>query len=256
MLPFIDYMVSSGFDFHVAVTTMDMSGGGEKGAFVGSPKVLTRTTPNLRQAFVQNITRGTTGSDLSRGLEAVESALSDDSLAGRNAGFWRADAMFAIIFLSDEEDGSANSSQHYIDFLDQKKPLFPGGSRGWIANSIVVPELNGECRTYNQFASPGYRFMDTSTNSGGVIESICKADLVQASASIRARIVEQLTQYHLKREPDVSSIKVTINGVSIPNDPGNGWTYVAQGYTIVFHGSAVPPVGANVQINYLPKITK
>ncbi len=253
---FIDYMMSSGFDFRIAVTTMDMSGGGAKGTFVGSPKVLTRSTPNLKQAFINNMNVGTRGSDLSRGLEAMENALSDGNLAGVNSGFFRPDALLAVLFLSDEDDGSVSNSKHYIDLLDSKKPAFPWGYRGWLANSIVVKELSPECLTYNQFSSPGLKYLDLSNASGGVVESICAADLVQATKNLRARIAEILTQYHLISEPNLATIHVFINGNEIANDSTNGWTYNPSGFTIMFHGSAVPPANANVQVAYTPVAVK
>ena len=164
----------------------------------------------------------------------------------------RDSALLAVIFLSDEDDGSVNSSQYYINFLDTLKPLFPYGARGWLANSIVVPSLTDQCKTYNQFASPGIRFMDLSNASQGVVESICSPDLVQATSDIKARISEMLTQYHLDRPADPTSIKVVINGVSIKNDSVNGWTFDVKANTITFHGSAVPPANAVVQIDYQP----
>lgn len=253
LLPFIDYLVTSGFDFRIAVTTMDMSGSGARGSFVGSPNVLTKSTPDLRNAFIRNISQGTRGSDLSRGLEAMAFAISDSKLAGENSGFWRKEALLAVIFLTDEEDASANNTQYYIELLDQKKPLFIGGSRGWLASSIVVKELSQQCTSLNQFASPGYRYVGLSDASNGIIESICSPDLIQASANIKARITEVLTQYHLASDADVETIRIFINGKLIANDPSNGWTYDSRGYTITFHGSSIPPANAKVQISYKPK---
>lgn len=250
---FIDYLVASQFDFRIAITTMDMSSGGARGNFVGTPKVLSRSTPNLRNTFISNMNLGTNGSDLTRGLEALESALSDSKLNGVNSGFYRPEALLAVIFMSDENDNDGDNSQHYIDFLDSKKPAFPWGYRGWLANSIVVKELSQQCLTWNQFASPGYGFMSLSNISNGVIESICSADLVNATANLRARIAEILTQFRLEREPDVNTIKVFINGVLIPQDPVNGWTYNPVGFTILMHGNSVPPANANVTVSYTPK---
>ena len=250
--PFISHLAQSQFDFHIGVITMDMSGSGAQGALVGSPTVLTNSTPNLQQAFVNNVSQGTNGSDLSRGLLAVQTALSNNMLNGPNAGFLRSSALLAIIFLSDEDDGSVNSSQSYESFLDTVKPPFPYGARGWIANSIVVPSLTDQCKTYNQFASPGLRYMDLSTNSSGIVESICAPDLVQASSDIQDRILEMLTVYHLDRAADPTSIKVFINGVAINSDPVNGWTFDVPSNSITFHGAAIPAANANVQVSFQP----
>ncbi|MBK9293021.1 MAG: VWA domain-containing protein [Oligoflexia bacterium] len=253
---FIDYLVASQFDFRIAITTMDMSSGGAKGNFVGNPKVLSKSTPDLRNAFINNMNLGTNGSDLSRGFEAMQSSLSDSKLNGTNSGFFREEALLAIIFMSDEDDNDSSNWQNYADFLDNRKPMFPWGYRGWLVNSIVVKELSNKCLTYNQFASAGYGFMNLSNISEGIIESICEADLVGATANLRARIAEILTQFHLNREPDVATIRVYINGVLIPQDPVNGWTYNPVGYTILFHGNSVPAANANVTVSFTPKSIK
>src|SRR4051812_27663931 len=50
---FMDVFVKSGIDFRLAVTTTDVFK--EKGAFVGSPKVITPTTPNVVTTFANNV---------------------------------------------------------------------------------------------------------------------------------------------------------------------------------------------------------
>lgn len=252
---FVDYLVASKFDFRLAVTTTDVGSTGEKGAFVGNIKVLDRNTPALKQNFVQNALVGESGSDLERGLSAVKMALDPAMLGGVNSGFFRSDALLAIVVLSDEEDFSGSNTSVYSQFLDQLKPLFPGGSRGWVFNSIIVPELNSTCKTFNEFASPGERYKALSEESGGAIESICSSDLTGALSSIRARIVEMLTEYHLGKKPDLTSLHVFVNGVELPNDATNGWTYHPEGYTIKFHGTGVPAADAFVQIDYTPSKT-
>jgi hypothetical protein len=254
--PFIDYLVKSGFDFHVAVTTMDMSSGGAQGAFVGSPKVLTSQTPNIQQAFVANVSQGNKGSDLSRGLLSMQTALSDNLLNSKNTGFFRSSALLAVVFLSDEDDGSTGSSQSFTDFLNQLKPPFAFGAKGWVANSIVVPSMTDQCKTYNQFSSPGARYMALSTASSGTVESICTPDLVQASSDIRERITSMLTIYHIDRPADTNSIKVLINGASVPNNSTNGWTFDIASNNITFHGTAIPEANSNVQVSYQPLTAK
>jgi hypothetical protein len=254
--PFVNFLISSGFDFHVAVTTMDMSAGGAAGSFIGSPNVLANSTANVVSDFVTNASVPTVGSALQRGLQAVQTGLSSPDTTGVNAGFLRSDALLAIVFLADEDDSSPNNGSNganYISFLNQLKPPFTSGAMSWVANSIVVTSLTDtNCKTYLQFSSPGYTFMDLSNASGGAIDSICQADLVSASEDIGGRILSILTAYHLSTAAQVSTIQVFINGVSIPQNSVNGWTYSSTGYTLTFHGTAVPPANANVQVSFTP----
>jgi hypothetical protein len=256
--PFINYLAKSQFDFHIAVTTTDMSANGAQGSFVGATPVLSKSTPNLQQIFVSNVSQGTSGSDLTRGLLAMQTALSPGLLSTKNAGFFRDSAMLAVVFMTDEDDESVNSTQSYIDFLDKLKPPFPYGARGWVANSIVVPSLDDQCKTYNStstgnlYASPGMRYMDLSSASGGSVESICGPDLIAASSDIKERISEMLTRYHIDRTADPLSIKVFEDGVSVPKDATNGWTFDVPSNTITFHGTAVPGANSKVQVAYQP----
>jgi len=255
---FVDWLTNNKFDFHLAVTTTDFSGSGAKGSFVGqkgNPLVISRDTPNAHDRFSENVRVGENGSDLEQGLSAMKEALSPNKLNGVNSGFFRADAMLAVVALSDEDDQSVGTSGSYAQFLDQVKPPFPEGGKGWLFNSIVVPQLDGPCRTLGQYVSPGYRYMDLSKLSDGAIESICSSNFASILTNIRARIVERLTEYRLASKPVVSSIQVHINGVGIPQDPSNGWTYDPNGYRIKFHGSAVPAADAVVQVNYTPDLT-
>lgn len=256
LYPFIINMARSTFDFRLAVTTMDMSSGGERGRFVGNPTVLTKTTPSLSESFQNQIKRGVTGSDLSRGLEALESALSPGMLAGANAGFWRDDAYLVIMFLSDEEDISSGSPSDYINFLNSVKPPFEDGSPSWVVHSVVVTEASAQCTTRNRFSSIGNRYMALSRASNGLEESICSPSLEAATTRIKKRILEQITEYRLQREPQVDTIRVIVDGVLIPQDENNGWTYHEEGYVIRFHGSAVPGENAVVNIDYKPATVK
>ncbi len=249
---FIDYLSSSQFDFHIAVTTMDMSGTGQKGQFVGSPAVLSRSTANLKQNFINNMNVGTSGSDLPRGLEAMQAALSRTNITGVNSGFLRPSALLAVLFVSDQNDASSGASTNYETFLTSLKPQFPYGYQGWIANSFVVQALSSQCTTYNQYASIGVRFLDLSNASNGVADSICGADLVQATSDLQSRIASMLTQFSLGRAADPSTIQVFVNGVLVPQDPNNGWIYIASGFIIEFNGKSVPPANALVSVKFAP----
>ncbi len=252
--PFVQSLVNGRFDFHIAVTTMDMSSSGSKGDFVGSPKVVTLQTPNAKQAVINNLNQGNSGSDLNRGLETMKSAV--NKMDSSNAGFLRDQATFIIIFMSDEDDVSSGNPSDYVSFLNSKKPAFEDGFRGWFAHSIVVPSLTEQCKTYNQFASPGYRFMNLSQNSEGITENICEPNLSSAVTAIKKRILQRFTEFHLDREPIIETISVWVAEKQVTKDEDNGWTYKPEGYTITFHGDAIPEADAMVQVDYKPKTAK
>jgi hypothetical protein len=249
---FIDILNRKKVDYNLAITTMDMGRGGAKGAFVGTPKILTRSTPNLKQTFFNNVLLGEDGSDLERGLESMASALSIEKLQNENAGFMREGALLVVVFITNEDDHSADSVRNYADFLDELKPPSEFGSPGWIASLIGITDPTGFCKTEGNYVDPGDRYIELVGYSEGTAEDICSNTLSEALDGVRSKIVERLTEFHLSKEPDVNSISVLINRKRISEDPENGWTYHAEGYTIRFHGESIPAADAEIRINYQP----
>jgi hypothetical protein len=50
--------------------------------------------------------------------------------------------------------------------------------------------------------------------------------------------------------PPAGLVVVTVNGMTIPQDTVNGWTYRADTNSIYFLGNYVPPPGAEVRLTY------
>ena len=94
--------------------------------------------------------------------------------------------------------------------------------------------------------------MALSDATGGTKNSICSpfdSVLNNISATIAS---STQAQFQLGRPPVVSSIRVIIDGVVVPQDAVNGWTYDATNNIITVHGSYAPQTGANIVINYDP----
>lgn len=257
---FVDAMSKTGLDYHMAVTTMDMSSSGAKGKFVaanGTPLVLTSQTPNLKQVLSQRVQLGGSGSPVERGLEAMKAALSSPlaSSSGYNAGFLRKDALLVVIFLSNEDDQSA--SLDYGAFLDSvRPPLALTGERSWLVHFMGVTDSDSSCKTsaWSQagYSEVGTKYIQLAEESGGVSEAICDADLKRALTNVKARVLEVMTEYRLDRLPNLTTLQVYVNGALVPQDAVNGWTYYSSNNSIRFHGTAVPPVDSSIRISYDP----
>lgn len=250
----VNTLNSLGMDYRIVVVTSDMRTGGNGGMFVGTPKVLTKSTPNLANLLTPRIKNGTGGSDLERGMDSIRSVLSSGYLAGEGAGFLRDDALLALIVLSNEDDYSSGTTQNFADFLDTVKPPFTGFTKAWVLNFIGVPSLDSSCSTALDgiYKEPGTRWIDLATKSEGRVEAICDTSLGVAVDNVKKRIVEILTDFKLGRKPDVSTIKISINGVMIPQSKVNGWEYIEEGYIIRFHGTAVPGADARILVDFTP----
>lgn len=253
---FVDALNQTGLDYHMAVTTMDMSGSGEDGKFVaqtGTPLVLSNSTPNFTNILSQRIQLGGNGSPVERGEEAMKAALSSPLVTGYNNGFLRAGAMLVVVFLSNEDDSSATAN--YSGFLDTLRPPI-NGQRSWLAQFMGVTSDDPTCQT-SAWTSAGYsevgtKYMSLASSSGGTSQSICSLDLRTALTNVKARILEVITQYTLNQAPDIASIVVHENGTLVPQDATNGWTYDSTSNSIRFHGTYVPNVDASVKVDYQP----
>lgn len=255
MPAFVDGLNATGLDYHIGVTTMDMSGGGAKGRLIaqsGTPMVLTKQTPNLVNILAGRVQAGENGSPVERGREALMSALAMTSPDKANAGFLRTNSLLNVIFVSDEEDESDNSVD-YVASLDTIKPILPLGDRSWVAHFVGVVPNDATCQTAEWgFSSPGTRYIGLANASGGATESICDADFRRALTNVRSRVLEMLTEFPLDRKPVVASIKVVVDGIVIPNSETNGWTYRAAANSIRFHGTSIPKAGARISVTFDP----
>jgi len=238
-----------GMDYRLVVVTSDMRGGGNGGIFVGSPKILTPTTANLSTVLSARIKQGNSGSDLERGLQSLETALTSET------NFLRSDALLAVLVLSNEDDYSDFDVNHYTQFFDTLKPKFKGVTQAWLLNFIGVPSLSSNCTTALDgiYKEPGLRWIELANVSGGLNQPICDTTLGLAVNNIRQRIVEVLTEFALGRKPVLESIVVKINGKVIAQSLIDGWEYIADGNRLRLHGSAVPGSAADkISIDFKP----
>lgn len=250
-------------DYRVGVTTTTMSR--DTVAYpisrklVGSPAYLTSTNINL---LTERIIVGESGSDLERGLDSMTYVISTSYLNSINSDFIRSDALFAVVFISDELDQSSefgnSNSADFVNSLNVRKPTFENGARGWIANYIGIL-TNQSCDNLGGYVAIGTQFIRLVDESGGAKSSICNADLSAAVSNIKARIVDQITAYRFKDIPNKASIHVTIAGRAVFEDATNGWTLeteVLQSgktlYSLKFHGSAIPAANEFVDVQYTP----
>ncbi len=249
-------------DYRVAVTTSTMAKDTAtypiSRKIVGTPAYLTAANINL---LTERIIVGESGSDLERSLDAMTLVTSPSYLSSIGSDFMRTDALFAVVFISDELDqssefGNANSAD-FINLLNSRKPTFDTGARGWIANYIGIL-TNQSCDNLGGFVAIGTQFIALVDESKGAKSSICNADLSSAVSNIKARIIDQITAYRFKDIPNKASIHVTIAGRAAFEDVINGWTLESEVigtktiYSLKFHGTSIPAANEFVDVKYTP----
>ncbi len=273
---FISYFNSKGYDYRIAVTTTDAYYGDQ---FVSSgcslcnvnqtkfksgttPKlyVLESTTPNIEAAFAQNINVGTAGSGDERAFASFKAALN----SSLNVGFHRPSAFLSVIIVSDEEDFShddinlnesySQSTLHSVASYKSFLTSFTNGQANVDFHVSTISILDNACKTaLGSGRKIGTRYMDLADATGGSKNSICSTfDTVLNNIS--THIAEQIkAQFFLTRTPIVSSLRVIIEGVLIPQDATNGWTYDSASNSVSVHGTFIPVAGAAVTINFDPE---
>lgn len=253
---FVSALKATGMDFHMGVTSMDCSSTGEKGRLVaaaGTPLVLTNSTPNLVSILQQRLQMGEMGSSVERGLEATSDALTEPTASSSNAGFRRLNsdgtgAVLAVIYVSNEDDQSGSAVSDPVAFFDSQS-VQTYGEPQWVVSYIGTTPDDPTCKTVPWGTEYGLTYISLANHSGGAAESICNGNFATALTNVKGHILTMMTEYHFAFTPVESSIVVKVNGQLIPNDPNNGWTYISSRNVIQFHGSAIPPVGARVDVS-------
>ncbi|MEW5849728.1 MAG: choice-of-anchor D domain-containing protein [Myxococcota bacterium] len=234
----------SSVDFHLGVTTTDVTQEGAHGQMLGSPAYLTRGN-NVQAEFPNRARVGVEGSPYEQGLEAARMALSPELLAGTNAGFLRPEAGLAIIIVSDEEDSSPLTVAQYLDF-------FRGLKAGTNA-AVVVSGITGGptgCMDPNtgDEGYPAPRYQEAVSATGGIAASICAPDWGTTLQMVGESVFLARGRFSLAGNPRAGSITVTVNGTAATT----GWTYEPASNSVVFDAQHLPPVGGEVAITYVP----
>jgi hypothetical protein len=254
---FINGLNQTGLDYQMGVTTMDMSPTGPDGRFIyqtGTPVLMNSATSNLLTDLAGRIGASPGGgSPVARGMDSVIALTSAPLINGPNAGFLRPNSLLVLIFLTDENDASSANPSNDVAYLNALRPPFLQGDTGWVANYMGVMPNDPNCTTSAwQYSSPGTRYINLATASGGDSESICSGDLTSALTGVTSRILEVTTAYPLNGAPDPTTIVVTVNGVIVPQAAINGWTYDSTDNTIRFNGTAIPVIGSSINVTFNP----
>ncbi len=271
---FIGHLESTGMDFHIGVVTTDLSSTNPKAAALVGPYA-SSATPGYQQLFASQVQVGTGGSDQEKGMQAAAEALTPPMSQQANIGFLRDEASLAIVVVSDENDCSDNGAlgptstgddcyTQYSkltpipDLVSQFREIKKGSPGQLTFSGIIGPDAVDGCST----AVPGKRYATAIQMIGGVRANICDADytgIMDSLGLIAAGVLDTFALTYLAQ--DDGSIAVHVNdadGNEVTadevEDATNGWTYEEAAdqtsASIVFHGAAVPPRGAEITVHY------
>jgi len=279
--PTYSYLASQGWDLHMAVVGTD--------AYMADPLlanynsvnaplaqfkspssnfIVTQNTLNLSSVFDANLSIGQTGNNDDRAFSSFRTALN----SSLNSGFLRSTSFLGIFILSDQDDFSGNGRgsdvipQHsysdpnleplsvYTSYLDGLTGT-TGNSRRYSVSAIDVPD--NTCLTTrlmtNVYAIIGMRYSQLAASTNGVIGDLCDSDYTPDMATISNQWAILATQIFVTVPPsNLNVVNVTVNGVTVNQDPANGWTFNTNSNSFQFHGTSIPKYGAAINITYMP----
>lgn len=246
--------------------------------------IMNRSTPNLANVFITNATQGIKGTGDERAFQSMREFLN----ASINSGFRRPDASLAIIILSDEDDFSATTSSYvageYYEEVNSDPLVLPSsndpdniynlyrdsrlhtvasyktyldglvGAGNYSVNMIGIMDQACKTSLNDSFTGRriGRRYMELVDATGGVKTSLC-ANFGESLEIIAQSIVSKNGVFKLDRQPIESTLRVVVNGSTVPNSATWGWTYNPETLEVTFSPEdAIPNVGDNVQIYFTP----
>ncbi|QSQ16612.1 choice-of-anchor D domain-containing protein [Myxococcus landrumensis] len=265
---FLSAANAASVDYRIGVTTTGLdpspggwsecpggAQGGENGRLFpvdnSRPRIITPATANAAGVFADNTKVGVCHWN-EQGLDAAHRALSDPLLYNQddtrtqqpndgNGGFLRQDAKLAIIFLSDEEDFSAQPVSFYETYFLALK----GNDKTKLSiNAIVGPMDLSTCPTSS---SSGSRYIQLAQATGGVVESICTPNWAASLEKLSNSAFGPNRKFPLTQVPaDAARIVVTVDGVPVTT----GWEYDAATNSVIFERAAAPAPGTWVEVTY------
>lgn len=235
----------AGLDWRIAVTTTDPRadvawGDGKLIEMSGLPgqtfisSTMNATTAN--NALSATVQRPEVGSGDEQGVlvtyRSIERAL--EPTANANKSFYRNDANFAAVVISDEDEsatGPKNIPENLLSFVETKWP-----TKNFAFHSIITRPGDQQCKDTHGY-SFGYVYdkMSKLTGAGKVggatIGSVCEADYGSQLRGIgdSVQAMQKLIQLNCPPVgPATSSVIVTLNGSNYTG------SYTVQGDRLVF----------------------
>ena len=246
-----------GLDWRISVTTTDPShsslGDGRLIKMTGLKNtyyVTSEMDPAVAQKVIgDTLQRPETGSADEQGIKvtyrAVERAVANGT--SENKKFFRADAAFATVLISDEDESKNEEKNQPANLLKYVKSTW--ANKAFVYHSIITKPEDKVCLTTNG-ASYGVKYAELSkltgsgTVGGAIIGSVCENDYSSQLTGIADSIQELNKVILLQCAPignPASSVLVKLNGSNYAG------SYEVQGTRMIFDSHL--PAG-NYELSY------
>lgn len=186
------------------------------------------------QTAQDHLTNNVTGYS-ERGFDAVKEYILENADA---AQWMRPDVSLLIVFVSDENDYSSQSSAQFISWIQYQRPEV------FIASIVNVDPTISLCpNDFNHYMDVGIDYMDAANHFVGDIIDICEPDW---SSGVNQAI--QQVQYYEEIRLDHTPVDLDHIEVLVDNIVWTDWTWDEPNNKIVF--TTIPPEGSIITISY------
>lgn len=196
-----------------------------RGELLGDPAVI-RAGQDLAALLPARLPDGV--EDHEQGLGVASAALHPSMTArgGPNEGLVRPGSDLVVVFVSAQDDEGQDPLAEFVLDLD------PAAVAAWVP--------------------PDTRYETAATLLGGPVHDPDEADWGPTLAELGASLGAEATNdaFQLSRSARAATLEVTVDGVDVPEDEVDGWTYDEASWFLTFHGDAVPPRGAEIVASY------
>ncbi len=215
-------------------------------------KILDSSSATFNKDLSQAMMVGIQGSSVGEHFNSVMMGLSEPLLSGVNAGFLRPSAHLAVMFVTDSEDHSKQTSQEFKEFLHDLK-----SQAGFSLHAFLPSRADASC-PYQDIHKSGVKLETLINETGGQIFNLCAADRRASMLSIAEKLVNTVTRtIQLPTEPVISTIEVHFGGKNLAGgDLRGGWIYDETTKSVVIgdlFDFASQPAGTELEIKFVPK---
>ncbi|MFM6930195.1 MAG: hypothetical protein ACKOX6_17115 [Bdellovibrio sp.] len=254
MSAFMSSLEASQIDWQMCLTTTRAIPGNGKNAwgrplswanYTPSPNTLAtllkKGTHNLNTVFTSTVDAMQIGGQNSGDERAIKATFENfaqgSPLSSVNNGCYRDGAAKSVIIISDEDERSvggnklkvkpkdANGAHQPLDDTDMPANLVAmaqktfGEDVRFTFNSIIVKPEDTACEESQDKdtspSHPGYIYSEMSNLTHGGIGSICDQNFTASLNTFKDKIINSLSQVTLQCDPDVSTLTVKIDGLSV-----------------------------------------
>ena len=169
-----------------------------------------------------------------KGMDAVKAYMTQNTDALQ---WMRSDVALLIIFVSDENDSSGQSSSQFIQWVQYQR------EEVYVTSIVNVDTANSLCPGSYGTWDVGTDYMDVANYFSGIVIDICETDWT-------AGVTQAAQQVHLIDEIQLDYTPVDIDHIEIlvDNVVWTDWSWDEPNNKIIF--SVMPPEGSIITVSY------